>query len=105
MRTFLANYPHLNLKKPTSGNTILDVGFGDGRNTAFLCDCGLTVSGIEITQGIVDQTRTRLSKLGHNPDLRVGRNTAFPLRRDNLIIFWLATAVITAMKVRPSVIT
>ena len=78
VRTFLANYPHLNLKKPIPGNTILDVGFGDGRNTAFLCDCGLTVSGIEITQGIVDQTRTRLSKLGHTPDLRVGRNSSIP---------------------------
>ncbi|MGO9314984.1 MAG: class I SAM-dependent methyltransferase [Syntrophobacteraceae bacterium] len=78
VRTFLANYPHLNLKKPIPGNTILDVGFGDGRNTAFLCDCGLTVSGIEITQGIVDQTRTRLSKLGHTPDLRVGRNSCIP---------------------------
>ncbi len=31
-------------------------GFGDGRNTVLLCDCGLTVSGIEITQGIVEQT-------------------------------------------------
>lgn len=78
VRTFLANYPHLNLKKPMPGNTILDVGFGDGRNTAFLCDRGLTVSGIEITQGIVDQARIRLSKLGHDPDLRVGRNSCIP---------------------------
>jgi ubiquinone/menaquinone biosynthesis C-methylase UbiE len=78
VRTFLANYPHLNLKKPIPGNKILDVGFGDGRNTAFLCDCELIVSGIEITQGIVDQTQRRLSKLGHNPNLRVGRNSSIP---------------------------
>jgi ubiquinone/menaquinone biosynthesis C-methylase UbiE len=78
VRTMLANYPHLKLKKPIPGNTILDVGFGDGRNTVLLCDCGLNVSGIEITQGIVDQTRRRLSKLGHTPDLRVGRNSSIP---------------------------
>lgn len=78
VRTLLANYPRLKLKKPVPGNKILDVGFGDGRNTAFLCDCGLSVSGIEITQGIVDQTRERLSKLGHSADLRVGRNSSIP---------------------------
>jgi SAM-dependent methyltransferase len=72
----LANYPNLEFKKPAPGDQILDVGFGDGRNTAFLCDCGLDVSGIEITQGIVDQTRSRLTKLGHDPDLRVGRNSS-----------------------------
>ena len=78
VRTVLANYPRLKYRKPAPGDTILDIGFGDGRNTNFLCDCGLTVSGIEITQGIVDQTRVRLAKLGHHPDLRVGRNSAIP---------------------------
>jgi len=78
VRTFLANYPNLNFKKPVPGNEILDVGFGDGRNTAFLCDCGLNVSGIEITKGIVDQTNERLTKLGHKPELRVGRNSSIP---------------------------
>lgn len=78
VRTFLANYPHLKFKKPVPGNEILDVGFGDGRNTAFLCDCGLNVSGIEITQGIVDQTYKRMAKLGHHPDLRLGRNSSIP---------------------------
>lgn len=78
VRTLLADYPGLTFKKPIAGNTILDVGFGDGRNTAFLCDCGLTVSGIEITQGIVDQANARLSKLGHTANLRVGRNSSIP---------------------------
>ena len=78
VRTFLANYPHLKFKKPTPGNKILDIGFGDGRNTAFLCERDLSVSGIEITQGIVDQARERLSKLGYNADLRIGRNSSIP---------------------------
>lgn len=78
VRTLLATYPELKFQKPIHGNKILDVGFGDGRNAAFLADCGLLVSGIEITQGIVDQTHLRLSKLGHNLDLRVGRNSNIP---------------------------
>jgi SAM-dependent methyltransferase len=78
VRTMLAQYPNLKFKKPGPGNSILDVGFGDGRNTAFLCDCGLNVSGIEITQGIVDQTRSRMAQHGHHPDLRVGRNSSIP---------------------------
>ena len=82
VRTLLADYPQLDFKKPALVNKILDVGFGDGRNTSFLCDLGLAVSGIEITQGIVDQTRVRLSKLGHSPDLRVGRNSSIPFENE-----------------------
>ena len=78
VRTFLANYPELEFRKPTVGERILDVGFGDGRNTVFLCDQGLAVSGIEITHGIVDQTAKRMKKLGHSADLRVGRNSRIP---------------------------
>lgn len=50
----MAKYQLLNFIKPFTGNKILDIGFGDGRNTVFLCDAGLAVSGIEITQGLVD---------------------------------------------------
>ena len=75
VRTFLADYPGLNLTKPKPGDAILDVAFGDGRNTLFLCELGLNVSGIEITQGIVDQTQERLASLGMHADLRVGRNS------------------------------
>ncbi|CEG58359.1 class I SAM-dependent methyltransferase [Legionella fallonii] len=78
VRTMLANYPNLNFLKPVPGNKILDVGFGDGRNTVLLCDIGLDVSGIEITSGIVEQTQERLAIMGHSPDLRVGRNSSIP---------------------------
>ncbi|PKO60598.1 MAG: hypothetical protein CVU24_12310 [Betaproteobacteria bacterium HGW-Betaproteobacteria-18] len=78
VRTFLANYPALSFRKPAAGDRVLDVAFGDGRNTVFLCDQGLAVSGIEITQGIVDQTNDRLQKLGYEADLRVGRNSSIP---------------------------
>lgn len=78
VRTFLASYPKLNFQKPRPGDRILDVGFGDGRNTVFLCDQNLQAAGIEITQGIVDQTAERLRGLGYDADLRVGRNGDIP---------------------------
>lgn len=78
VRTMLASYPELEFVKPKPGNKILDIGFGDGRNTAFLCDLGLDVSGIEITEGIVSQTKNRLLESGYKADLRVGRNSSIP---------------------------
>lgn len=78
VRTFLARYPRLNFTKPSPGDAVLDVAFGDGRNTLFLCELGLAVSGVEITEGIVHQVSTRLAGLGHEADLKVGRNSALP---------------------------
>lgn len=78
VRTFLANYPTLKFRKPVAGDHVLDIAFGDGRNTVFLCDYGYSVCGIEITDGIVRQTSERLARLGHKADLRVGRNTNIP---------------------------
>ncbi|WP_084632644.1 class I SAM-dependent methyltransferase [Pleomorphomonas oryzae] len=78
VRTFLAKYPKLDFRKPQAGERVLDVAFGDGRNTVFLCDQGYAVSGIEITEGIVQQTAQRLARLGHQADLRVGRNSRMP---------------------------
>ena len=78
LRIFLANYPGLKFQKPTSGDRILDVGFGDGRNAILLSDMGLNVSGVEITKGIVDQTKKRFENLGVNLDLVIGRNSSLP---------------------------
>ena len=78
VRTFLANYPGLKFRKPAVGDKVLDIAFGDGRNTVFLCDQDYSVCGIEITEGIVRQTSERLAKLGHQADLRVGRNSKIP---------------------------
>lgn len=82
VRTFLANYPELKMQKPLPKSKVLDVGFGDGRNTIFLCQQGYEVSGIEITQGIVEQTNKRLNNLGYTADLRVGRNSKIPFENE-----------------------
>lgn len=78
IRTLLPNCPGLHYRKPQPGEAILDIAFGDGRNTVLLCDLGLDVSGIEITDAIVKQTSDRLSALGYSPDLRIGRNSNIP---------------------------
>jgi len=80
VRTFLANYPGLFFNKPSFGSRILDIGFGDGRNTLFLCEQGFDVYGIEITEAIVEQTQERLhaNNVTRIPELRVGRNNSIP---------------------------
>ncbi len=83
VRTLLANYQGLKYKKAQPGDAILDVAFGDGRNTILLCDLGLDVYGIEIAQSIVDQTGVRLANLGYSPDLRVGCNSQIPFEEKN----------------------
>jgi SAM-dependent methyltransferase len=80
VRIFLASYPRLAFLKPAVGDRVLDVAFGDGRNTAFLLEQGYEVSGIEITSGIVNQAKERLAVYGYHPDLRVGRNSAIPFQ-------------------------
>ena len=94
VRTFLSDYPLLNYERPSNGKNpskILDIGFGDGRNTAFLCEQGYDVYGIEITEAIVEQTKARLiaNKIDPLPDLRVGRNSNIPYE-DNYFNYILA---------------
>jgi len=90
VRTFLANYPDLKMEKPKPGDSVLDIAFGDGRNTVFLCEQGYNVSGIEITKGIVELTGKRLKDLGLAADLRIGRNNNIPFE-DNSFDYILAS--------------
>ena len=50
VRTLLANYPGLKYKKPQPGDAILDIAFGDGRNTVLLCELGLDVYGFKLRE-------------------------------------------------------
>ena len=79
VRTFLQNLPKLNMKKPVNGSKVLEVGFGDGRNTVFLCEQGYDVTGVEITAKIIELTTERMNQLGHkNFSFKVGRNSSLP---------------------------
>lgn len=79
IRTVLGEYPKLKLDKSKyNGGSILDLGFGDGRNMQLLDNCGLNVSGIEITQQICNSVAELLKSRNINADLRVGTNSNIP---------------------------
>ena len=80
MRAFLqTKLPRLHFERPKAGETVLEIGFGDGRNTVLLLDQGYHVTGVEITKDICDKTEERLHALGHeNFDFKVGRNNSLP---------------------------
>jgi SAM-dependent methyltransferase len=79
VRAFLGRYPRL--ARPVrdySGKSVLDLGFGDGRNLPLLANLGMRLHGIEIAEDICQRARRRLQRLGIDADLRVGRNNAIP---------------------------
>lgn len=83
VRSFLAEYPGLNMKKLERGDKIIDIGCGDGRNTLFLMEQGYEVYGTEISQEIVDIAQNRLDVLADyrgldKAVLNVGRNSELP---------------------------
>ncbi len=81
VRAFLGTYPNLGLVKPNfAGASVLDLGFGDGRNMPLLSNLGMTVSGVEIAEDICTRTKERMKKLGLEVDTRVGRNNAIPFK-------------------------
>jgi len=82
VRTFLASYPGLNASLKENGK-VLDIGFGDGRNSVFLANEGHSVYGIEITSEIVDMLKKRFEDLKLSGIFEVGRNNNIPFK-DNL---------------------
>jgi SAM-dependent methyltransferase len=54
IRIFLGSYPNLKMPKPKRGDSILDVGCGDGCNFQVFDDIGMEMSGAEITKDIVN---------------------------------------------------
>jgi SAM-dependent methyltransferase len=79
VRAFLGSYPRLRSEaERCRSQRILDLGCGDGRNMPLLCDLGMEVHGVEISQEICRQTSARLLALGYEIETRVGRNDRIP---------------------------
>jgi SAM-dependent methyltransferase len=60
------------------GRSAFEVGFGSGNNLVFLASLGLQLSGIEVSEAVVEKTKGTLAQAGIGADLRVGTNTAIP---------------------------
>lgn len=79
VRSFLGTYPSLKPDRSGfDGRSVLDLGFGDGRNMPLLCNLGFDVYGVEITDEICDACTARMSNLGYKVANRCGRNNAIP---------------------------
>lgn len=60
VRTFLSQYPNLNMEQNYEGAKICDVSCGDGRNMVLLNRLGAEIYGTEITDEICEITRNKL---------------------------------------------
>jgi SAM-dependent methyltransferase len=79
VRAYLGNYPRLKSgDRHYAGKSVLDIGFGDGRNMPLLHNLGMKVHGVEITDDICKLTTSRMARLGIDVDARVGRNRQIP---------------------------
>lgn len=83
VRTLLgSSYPNLKINREYNGKRILDLGCGDGRNIPLLRNCGMEVSGVEITSEICTSVTERMKTVfGISPDIRQGTNAAIPFEQ------------------------
>lgn len=75
IRIFKGSYPKLKMPKPKAGQSILDVGCGDGRHFPLFQSLGMMPAGSEITSEIVAAIDGRLSG---EIDIRIGTCAKLP---------------------------
>ena len=91
IRIFKGKYPQLHLSEDDfSGKKICDLGMGDGRNLVFLHKLGFEIFGMEISQEIVEKTKSTFEQLKIPCDLRVGNNASIPFDDEHFdfILSW-----------------
>ena len=89
VRLFKGSYVP-DMPKALAGLKALDVGFGNGNNTMWLCSLGLDVAGVELSQGMCDAFQARLDQVGYKATLKVGTNLALPFETGSFdfLISW-----------------
>lgn len=77
LKMFLGRNPDLNFSSDNtdfSGKSVLDIGFGDGRDLYLFCELGFDVFGIEVSEEVVAHTKKKFKKLGFKVNLSKGYN-------------------------------
>lgn len=91
IRIFKGAYPRLEMPRPRPGQSVLDVGCGDGRHLPFFLSLGLDAQGVEVTPEIVDHLRLSLSELGVGPErIQQGSCSSLPYQDDffDYVVAW-----------------
>lgn len=89
VRIFRGRYPNLDLRsRLTAGQTVCDVGCGDGRNLLALAGMELELTGVEVTDEIARSAVRKLQRHGLEADIRAGSNAAIPFERLDLLLSW-----------------
>lgn len=71
-------YPNLTMPKPQPGQSILDIGFGDGSSFPLYKQCGLEAYGIEISHEIASKAIKDLDDIGLYPHILTGNCSSIP---------------------------
>lgn len=94
VRTFLGNYPNLQMSRDYQGAKICDIGCGDGRNITVLHKLGFELHATEVSDAVCEITREKL--LSHperiSVDIRTGLNWALPFENNSFdyLLSWNA---------------
>ena len=80
IRILKGEFPDLRMSRPEKGQSVLDLGCGDGRHFSLFYNLGLKISGTEITQEIVDGLASQFSELEIPIDLRAGTTNSIPFK-------------------------
>lgn len=78
IRIFKGQFPTLEMPQPMEGQSIIDVGCGDGRHIALFSALGLKCYGVEISDSIVNKVSSDLITLGIEAGISVGSNDNLP---------------------------
>lgn len=90
IRILLGTFPDLDFfDKDFAGKSVVDLGYGDGRNFPLYDRLNLKISGMEITNEIVAQTHANPIFDGLNLDLKTGRMSAIPFEAPfDYVVSW-----------------
>jgi SAM-dependent methyltransferase len=90
IRIFKGEFPNLDFTKPSSGQSVLDLGCGDGRHIPFFQSLGMKATGIEISQSICDSVSDNLNSFGVNADICVGSCAEIPFENQHFdyLVAW-----------------